>query len=88
MNTGCVEWHGLAAWRSGEVLRTAAGAGLPASGRVPWEQWPGPGADPVTTSADAYARLVRHCLPALVAAHELLGDGPGLAVRARQHAGQ
>jgi hypothetical protein len=88
MNTGCVEWDGLVAWRSGEVLHAAAGAGLPASGRVPWEQWPGPGADPVTTSADAYARLVRHCLPALVAAHELLGDGPGLGVRARQHAGQ
>ena len=87
MNTGCAEWDGLPAWRAGEVLRTAAGAALPASGRVPWERWPGPGPDPVATSAGAYARLMRSCLPALVAGHELLGDAPGLAVRARQHAG-
>lgn len=86
MNTGCAEWDGLRAWRVGVVLRTAAEAGLPASGRVPWERWPGPGPDPVTTSAAAYARLVRECLPGLVAAHELLGDAAGLAVRARQHA--
>jgi hypothetical protein len=86
MNTGCTQWDGLAAWRSAEVLRTAAAAGLPASGRVLWEQWPAPGPDPVATSAAAYGRLVRACLPQLIAAHELLGDAAGLAVRARQHA--
>ena len=86
MNSGCTGWDGLSAWRSAEVRRTASGAGLPPSGRVAWEQWPAPGADPVATSAAAYGRLVRECLPQLIAAHELLGDAAGLAVRARQHA--
>ncbi len=84
MNTGCVDWDGLPAWRSDEVVRTAASAGLPTSGRVAWSRWPGPGRDPVATSAQAFARLVQECLPAVAAAHELLTDAAGLAARARQ----
>jgi F420-dependent methylenetetrahydromethanopterin dehydrogenase len=38
----------------------------------------------VATSAAAYARLLDRRLPDLAAAHELLADGAGLAVRARQ----
>lgn len=86
MNTGCVDWDGLAGWRSAEAARTAVEAGLPASGRVAWGRWPGPGRDPVTTSASAFARLVTQCLPAVAAAHEVLTDAAGLAARARQAA--
>jgi hypothetical protein len=86
MNTGCVEWDGLPAWRSEEAVRTASGAGLPTSGGLAWGRWPGPGRDPVATSAQAFTRLVRQCLPAVAATHELLTDAAGLAARARQTA--
>lgn len=87
MNTGCVDWDGVLGWRAAEVARTASGAGLPPSGAVPWERWPGSGPDPVATSAGAYARLVATCLPGLAAAHGLLGDAAALAARARQPTG-
>ncbi len=87
MNAGCLDWDGLPAWRSTEAARVATGAGLPAAGAVPWSRWPPADSDPVTTSANAYARLVTACLPDLAAAHEMLTDPAGLAARARQTAG-
>jgi hypothetical protein len=86
MNAGCVTWDDPAGWRSAEAVRAAGEAGLPASGRVAWDAWPGPGRDPVTTSASAVARLVSRCLPDVAAAHEVLTDAAGLAARARQSA--
>lgn len=65
-------------WRADEARRVAVAAGLDAQTRVPLSRWPGPRADPLAGSADAYARLLAREVPELVTTDPRLAQSAAL----------